>query len=147
MISKTLENDMKVALKSGDKAKLSVIRMLRAELKNAQIAQGKELGDEDEQKVLASYAKKRKEAQQEYDKAGRKDLADKEHYEYELTLSYLPAQLDEGELASIIKAKMEETGAKGPADFGRVMKAVMAEVGSRGDGATVSALLKKTLTG
>jgi uncharacterized protein YqeY len=147
MISKTLESDMKAALKSGDKAKLSVIRMLRSELKNAEIAQGKELGEEEEQKVLASYAKKRKEARGEYEKAGRRDLADKEQFEYELTMSYLPAQLEEAELVAIIESKIAETGAKGPSDFGRVMKAVMAEVGSRADGATVSGLLKKTLSG
>ena len=147
MISKTLENDMKAALKSGEKAKLSLIRMLRSELKNAEIAQGKALSEEDEQKVLASYAKKRKESREEYEKAGRKDLAEKEQHEYEMTMSYLPAQLEEAELAAIIKAKVAETGAKGPGDFGRVMKAVMAEVGSRADGATVSALLKRTLSG
>lgn len=147
MISKTLENDMKIALKAGDKARLSVIRMLRAELKNAQIAHGAELSDEDEQKVVASYAKKRKEAREEYSKAGRQDLADKEQYEYELTKSYLPAQMDETELAAIVRAKIADTGAQGPADFGRVMKAVMAEVGSRAEGAAVSALVKKILTG
>jgi uncharacterized protein YqeY len=147
MISDKLQNDMKDAMKAGDKARLSVIRMLRSELKNAQIAKNDELTEEDEQKVLASYAKKRNEARQEYKKAGREDLADKEKYEYDVTKSYLPAQLSEEEVASIVKAKIAETGAAGPADFGKVMKAVMAEVGSRAEGATVSAAVKKQLSG
>ena len=147
MISNRLNDDMKTALKAGDKVKLGVIRMLRAELQNARIAEGDDLSEEQEQKVLASYAKKRKEAQEEYAKAGRDDLAKKEHDEFELTMSYLPAQLDEAELSAIVKAKIEETGASGPADFGRVMKAAMGEVGSRSDGATVSAVVKKILAG
>jgi uncharacterized protein YqeY len=147
MISNKLNEDMKTALKAGDKVKLGVIRMLRSELKNASIAAGGELSDEQEQKVLASYAKKRKEAQDEYAKAGRDDLAAKEYEEYKLTMSYLPAQLDEAELGAIVKAKIEETGAQGPADFGRVMKAVMAEVGSRSDGSAVSAVVKRILAG
>lgn len=147
MISEKLNGDMKEALKSGDRARLSVIRMLRADLQNARIAQGEDLSEDAQQKVLASYAKKRKEAQEEYAKAGRKDLADKERYEYELTKSYLPAEMDEAELAAIVEAKVSEVAAGGPADFGRVMKAVMQEVGSRAEGAAVSALVKKILSG
>ena len=146
MISKKLEEDMKTAMKAGDKAKLSVIRMLRSDLTNARIAKGEDLTDEQEQKVLASYAKKRKEAMDLYNEAGRKDFADKEEYEYKLVLSYLPEQLGEDELTAIIESKIEETGATGPQDFGRVMKAVMMAAGGRADGATVSGLVKKILS-
>jgi uncharacterized protein YqeY len=147
MISERLTADMKAAMKSGDKPRLSVIRMLRAELKNAHIAAGEELSEEQEQKIVASYAKKRKEAREQAEQIAREDLAEKEEYEYTVTMSYLPAQMDEAELLSVIKEKIEETGAQGPKDMGKVMKAVMAAVGNQADGSTVSGLVKKTLIG
>jgi uncharacterized protein YqeY len=147
MISDKLNADMTAALKAGDKGKLSVIRMLRAELKNAQIAAGEALTEEQEQKVLASYAKKRKEAKEQALEVGRNDLADKEQFEYDTTMSYLPEQIDDTDLESIIKAKIEETGASGPRDMGKVMKAVMEAVGNRAEGSKVSALVKKALSG
>ncbi len=145
MISKKLVEDMKLAMKAGDRAKLGVIRMLRAELKNAEIAVGDGLSEDQEQKVLISYAKKRKEAAQQYADAGRQDLADKENSEREITMSYLPAQLDDAELESLIREKIEETGAVDGKDFGAVMKAVMQAVGGRAEGSTVSGLVKKVL--
>lgn len=147
MISEKLEQDMKAAMKAGEKEKLACIRMMRAELKNARIAQGKDLSDADEQKILASYAKKRKESRETYEQAGRKDLADKEQSEYKIVMSYLPEQLGDDDLQAIVEAKIEETGAQGPADMGKVMKAVMAEVGGRAQGSAISAMVKKVLTG
>jgi len=147
MISHQLSDDMKAAMKSRDKERLGVIRMLRAELKNAAIAEGGDLSAEQEQKILASYAKKRKESIESYRANGRDEMADKEQYEYGVTMSYLPEQLDEGKLVEIIKEKIAETGATGPREMGAVMKAVMAVVGSQADGSTVSALVKKQLIG
>ena len=147
MISEKLTTDMKGAMKSGDKPRLSVIRMLRAELKNAQIAAGEELSEEEEQKIVASYAKKRKEAKEQAEQLGREDLAEREAFEYSVAMSYMPVQLDEAQLLSIVKEKIEETGAQGPKDMGKVMKAVMAAVGGQADGSTVSGLVKKTLIG
>jgi len=147
MISEKLITDMKDAMKSGDKPRLSVIRMLRAEFKNAQIAAGEELSEEQEQKIVASYAKKRKEAKEQAEQLGREDLAEKEKFEHSIAMSYMPAQLDEALLLSIVKEKIEETGAEGPKDMGKVMKAVMAAVGGQADGSTVSGLVKKTLIG
>jgi uncharacterized protein YqeY len=117
-----------------------------SELKNAQIAAGHELSEQEEQKVVSSYAKKRKETVDTYKEAGRSDLADKEAAEYELTVSYLPPQLGEDELIDLINAKIGETGAEGMKDFGRVMKAVMAEVGGKADGSYVSALVKNLMS-
>lgn len=145
MISERLTADMKAAMKSGDKVKLGVIRMLRAELKNARIAAGEDLTDAQEEKVLAGYAKKRKEAMEQYRQGGREDLAGKESAEYEITISYLPPRMDDAELAALVKSKIEETGASGKKDFGNVMKAVMQAAGSRADGAAVSAVLRKLL--
>ena len=90
LIIERLRKDMKEALKSGDKEKLGVVRMLVSELKNAQIAASKELSLQEEERMVASYAKKRKESIEKYIEGGRKDLADKEEREYEITVSYLP---------------------------------------------------------
>lgn len=146
MISKKLAGDMKIALKSGDKARLSVIRMLLAELKNAEIAAVRELTEEEEEKVVAAYAKKRMETMETYKQAGRADLFEKEKAEYGTTVSYLPPRIEEDELEKLVTQKIEETGAQGMKDFGRVMKAVMASVGSRADGSVVSAMVKKVMS-
>jgi uncharacterized protein YqeY len=147
MISEKLITDMTAAMKSGDKMRLGVIRMLRAELKNAEIAAGGTLSENQEQKVLASYAKKRKEAGEQCRQLGRGDLAEKEDLEYSITMSYLPRQIDEAELSSIIRQKIDEVGARGAQDMGKVMKAVREAVGNRADGAEVAALVKKALGG
>lgn len=144
MIIDTLQEDIKTALKSGDKLRLSVVRMLLSELKNARIAQGEDLSESAEQKVLAAYAKKRKEASKTYFEAGRQDLADRENAEREIVLSYLPKQLDEAELRSIVRRHIDAIGG-GKSSFGPVMKAVLAEVGSQADGKVVSAIVKEML--
>jgi len=146
MISKKLSEDMKAAMKAGDKPRLSVIRMLMAELKNARIAAGHELDEAEEQKVANAYAKKRKETVETYKEVGRADLAEKEQFEYDLVMTYLPPRMGEDELKTLIAATIEETGAEGMKDFGGVMKAVMAVVGSQADGSVVSALVKKSMT-
>ncbi len=146
MISKKLTEDMKAAMKSRDKVKLSVIRMLLADLKNARIAAGEDLTEEQEEKVVAAYSKKRKESMETYEKAGRPDIVEKEQVEYDITVSYLPPQMDEEELKRLVMAKIEETGAESMKDFGRIMKAVMSDVGSRADGSAVSAMVKRVMS-
>ena len=147
MILEQLKEDMKEALKGGDKVRLGVVRMLISELKNAQIAAQEELSQPEEEKLIASYAKKRKESIEKYLEGGRKDLADKEEKEYEITVSYLPKQLGEDELATLIQKHIDELGAGGKQDFGRVMKSVMEDVGSRAEGAKVSTMLREMLDG
>jgi len=146
MISKRLAEDMKVAMKSGDRERLGVIRMLLSELKNADIAAQHELSQEEEERVVASYAKKRQEAMEAYKQAGRADLFEKEQREHATTVSYLPPRLGDEELAKIIVEKIAETEAQGMKDFGKLMKAVMAAVGSRADGSVVSAAVKKIMS-
>jgi len=145
MITKQLMEDMKTAMKSGEKERLGVIRMLLSELKNARLASSAELEEGDEQKVLAAYAKKRLEAMEAYKQAGRMDLFEKERREHQITASYLPPPLGEEELSRLAREKIQETGAAGMKDFGRVMKAVMAAVGGQADGAFVSAVVRKVL--
>lgn len=145
MIGERLTSDMKQAMKSGEKERLGVIRMLLSELKNAHIAAKEDLTEEQEEKVLASYAKKRKESIEKYIEGGRKDLAEKEEREYEITMSYLPQQLGDDELKIIMQRHIAELGASGKQDFGKVMKAVMAEVGSQAEGGKVSGMLRELL--
>jgi hypothetical protein len=146
MVIERLTEDMKTAMKAGDKARLSVVRMLLSELKNARIAQGSELDDPAAHKVIASYAKKRREAMEAARDGGRADLVEKERFEYDVTVSYLPRQMGEDELRSIVCRHIEQCGATGGQAFGVVMKAVMAEVGSGADGKLVSALVRELLT-
>lgn len=146
-ISGKLTQDMKAALKSGEKERLSVIRMLLSELKNARIAAGAELSVPEEEKVLASYARKRQDSINKYRDGGRPELAEKEEREYQITVSYLPEQLTEAELKEIVRSTMAELGAGGKKDFGRVMKAVMETVGNRAEGGAVSSILREMLDG
>jgi uncharacterized protein YqeY len=144
MIIDRLREDMKTAMKEGAKERLGTIRMLINELKNARINSGEDLTEADEQKVLASYAKKRREMIDTYRENGREDLEQKETAELEITMSYLPEQMSEDELKAIIEKHIAESGG-GKQAFGAVMKAVMAEVGSKADGKTVSALVKQLI--
>jgi len=146
MILEQLQEDMKVAMKAGEKPRLSVIRMLMSELKNARIAAGDDLDDEAEQKVLTSYAKKRREAMEAAREGGRDELADKEQFELDVTMAYLPEQLTQDDLRTLVEKHVEATGASGPQGFGLVMKAVMAEVGSQADGRVVSAIVREVLS-
>ncbi len=146
MIIDRLSEDMKTALKAGDKPRLSVVRMLLSELKNARIAKGEDLDEAAEQKVLGSYAKKRKEAIESARDGGRDELADKETFEYEVTMSYLPQQMGEDDIKAIIQKHIDSSDATGNQAFGLVMKSVMAEVGSQADGKVVSALVRQLLS-
>jgi uncharacterized protein YqeY len=144
MITDQLKEDMKTAMKAGEKTRLGTIRMLLSELKYARIAKGDDLAEEDEHKVLASYAKKRKESIEKYGEGGRQDLVDKEQAEYDITMGYLPEPMGEDELKKIIQKHIEASGG-GMQAFGQVMKGVMAEVSGQADGRQVSALVKQLL--
>ena len=143
MIIERLTEDMKAAMKSGDKLRLSTIRMLMSELKNAKIARGEDLTEADEQKVVASYAKKRKESIDTYSKSERQDMADKEQAEFDITVSYLPEQMSDAELKAVVQKHIDAAG--GAPALGQVIKAVMAEVGSQADGKSISSMVKEML--
>jgi uncharacterized protein YqeY len=145
MIKEQLNDDMKVALKAGDKLRLSVVRMLMSELKNEKIAKGAELDEATERRVLTSYAKKRKEAMDAARAGGREEIAQREQAELDITMSYLPKQLSDDELRAVVKKHVETAGAGGPQAFGVVMKSVMAEVGGQADGKIISSLVREML--
>jgi hypothetical protein len=145
MIKEQLTEDMKVAMKTGDKLRLSVVRMLMSELKNEKIAKGAELDEAAERRVLASYAKKRKEAMDAARAGGREEIAQREQKELDITMSYLPKQLSDDELRAVVKKHVDASGASGPQAFGAVMKSVIAEVGGQADGKIISSLVREML--
>jgi|SRR5690554_200086 len=140
-----LSEDMKVAMKERDKFTLSVIRMLRSELKYAEIAAKQPLNEDQVTEVLARELKKRKDAAAEYAAAGRADTADSLAKEQKIIQNYLPAPLTEGELRNIVSKAVQEVGAQSPADFGKVMGKVMPQVKGKADGNQVSDLVRQLI--
>lgn len=144
-ILEKIAEDLKKALKSGDKTKLSVLRLVKAAIKNMEIEKGALPTDEDISGVLRSFAKKAKESIGHFSKAGRKDLVEKEEAELSVIQGYLPEQLGEDELRKIIKDVINETGASGPKDLGKVMNPVMAKLKGKADGKLVNKIVREIL--
>jgi len=141
-----LQEEMKAAMKSGDKDKLSTIRMLISEIKKVQIDSKKELSDEEIISILQKYIKQRKEAYVQYEQAGRKDLAEKELKEIEIVQQFLPPPLSEEELIKIVEETIKEVGASSIKDMGKVVKAVMDKVKGRAEGYLISKIVKEKLS-
>jgi uncharacterized protein YqeY len=146
-LQERLVDEMKEAMRSGQTAKLSVIRMLRSALKNKEIDRGKDkpLTDQDVLEVIQSGIKQRRESIEQYQKGGRPELVAKENEEIAILQTFLPAQLSESELDALVKAAAAEVGAASVKDMGKVMKAMMARVAGRAEGGAVSAAVKRTL--
>jgi len=144
-IKERLRLDMKDSLKAGDKLRLSTIRMMLSEMGNAEIAKRDELSEEEMLTVVTREGKRRKEAIEEYQKAGRQDLVDKESLEYSVIESYLPRQLEEAEIRRIIEEAVEETGASSQGDLGKVMSAVMPQLKGKVDGRKVNLMAREML--
>jgi uncharacterized protein YqeY len=134
-------------MKSRDQLRSGTLRMALTAITNEEVSgkAAKELTDADVITVLTKEAKKRREAATAYDDAGRPDLADKERAELEVLDGYLPAQLDDAELATIVAAAIAESGAVGPQGMGSVMKLVQPKVAGKADGGRVAAEVKKQL--
>lgn len=146
-ILQKFDAEIKEALKSRNELKLSVVRMIKASLKNKAIEkEGKPLTDDDAIAVLSSLAKQRREAIAQYESANRQDLADKEAKELEIILSYLPKQLSPEELDAIIKEAIAEVSAKTQADIGKVMKVLMPKIKGSVDGKLVNQRVKELLS-
>jgi uncharacterized protein YqeY len=144
-ISEKLSDDFKAALKSGDKNKVSILRMVKAAMKNREIEKGSSLDDEEIYSILRSFVKKAHESIEQFSKAGRMELAEKEKQELAVIQLYLPKQLGEEEIKEMIREAVSETGASGPKDMGKVMKVVMAKTKGQADGKLVNSLVKEML--
>ena len=144
-LQKVLFEDMKAAMKSGEKVKLSTIRLLRAQLKDAEIAKGEALSPDEELEVLTSAAKRHKDSIRAYQEANRTDLRDKEQQELEIITEYLPEQLSEDEINNVITRIINEVDAVSMKDLGKVMSAAMAELKGKADGRIVQELVRNQL--
>lgn len=140
-----LDADLKEATKLRDQVRLDVLRMLKSALKNQQIEVGHELTMPEVLAVLQKEAKKRQDAVEAYQTAGRTDLADKESAEAKTIEQYLPAQLNDEELGRLVDEAIASTGAQSKADLGRVMSEVMAKVSGQADGRRVSQIVSQKL--
>ncbi len=144
-LRETIDADTKHALKSGEKDKLSTLRMLNAALKNKQIDKRRSLTDEEVVETVRSLIKQRRDSVEQFAKGGRQDLVDKETAEIAVLEAYLPQQLSREELDGMVRNAITQAGAQGPKDMGKVMKLIIPLVGGRADGKLISELVKNAL--
>ena len=142
-----LTDDMKTAMKSGEKDRLAVIRLVLADLKRREVDERIEADDTVVLAVLEKAVKQRKDSIAQYEAAAREDLAQVERYELGIIEAYLPAKMDEASVQAAIDAAVAETGAAGPSDMGKVMGVLKPKLAGQADMGLVSQLLKKRLAG
>lgn len=145
-LKQTLIEDMKTAMKSGEKQRLGVIRLINAAIKQREVDERIELNDEDVTAVLVRMVKQRRDSVSQYEAADREDLAAVERAEIEVIEAYLPAQMDEAAISAEIDAAIAATGATGPADMGKLMGALKPKLAGKADMGLVSKLVKQKLT-
>jgi uncharacterized protein len=148
-LKETLKSDLTEAIRSSNKVVSGTIRMVLTAITNEEVS-GKEarvLSDEEIITVLSREAKKRREAAEEFAKAGRTDRAADEKAEGEVIAKYLPAQLSEDDIKKLIADAVASTGAAGPGDMGKVMGVIKPKIAGKADGGLVSSLVKAALAG
>lgn len=139
-----IDHDYKAAFKAHQQVKVTLLRLMKAAIKNAEIAARHELSDDEIIAVMTTEAKRRRESMAMYQQAGRQDLADQENAELQELMYYLPTQLSDSELNDLVTSAIAELKAT-PKDFGKVMSAVMAKAKGQADGSRVSAAVKSVL--
>ncbi|PZS69560.1 GatB/YqeY domain-containing protein [Stenotrophomonas maltophilia] len=140
-----LTDDMKAAMKAGEKHKLGVIRLINAAIKQREVDERIELDDTAVIAVLDKMVKQRKDSVSQYEAANREDLAEIERAEIVVIEAYLPAKMGEAEIVAAIQAAIAETGASGPADMGKLMGALKPKLAGQADMGLVSKLVKQLL--
>jgi len=144
-ISEQIQKQMHGAMKSGDKDKVRTLRTLSAKLKDRKIDKGEALSEPEEIKVLQTAAKQRKESIELYKQGERQDLVDAESAELTIIEKYLPQQMPEKAINKIVMETIQDSGASGPADMGKVMSIIMKEVAGRADGKMIQKLVMENL--
>ena len=142
-----LNDDIKSAMKAREQDKLNALRLLLSAVKQREVDERITLDDTGVISTIEKMIKQRKDSISQYEKAQRQDLADKEKFEIGILEAYMPKQLSEAEVAAIIDAAVSGTGAKGPADMGKVMGVVKPQLAGRADMGKVSGLVKARLAG
>jgi hypothetical protein len=145
-LEEKLVDEMKQAMKSNDKLRLSTIRMIRSAIKNKEIEQRKKLDDEDIFRVIQGMVRKSEESIEQFKAGGRMDLVEKEQKEIETMKSFLPQPLSREEILRIIDQSIEETQASSLKDLGKVMKSVMPRLEGKADGKLINQLVKEKLS-
>jgi uncharacterized protein YqeY len=146
-LKERITEDMKAAMRSGEKERLGVIRMITAAIKQREVDERIALDDAQTLAVLEKMLKQRRDSISQYTAAGRADLADVERAEMAVIEGYLPAKLDAAELDALIEEAIVATGADSPKDMGKVVAAVKEKAAGRADMAQVSARIKARLAG
>ena len=144
-----LQADLTTSMKSRDELRSATLRMVLTAVKTEEVAgkAARELDDAEVVTVLNREAKKRREAAEAFDQGGRPERADRERAEGEVIAGYLPAQLSDDEISSLVAAAIAETAASGPQAMGQVMKAVTPKTAGRADGGRVAAEVRRQLAG
>lgn len=137
--------DMKSAMKNHDKTTLNTVRMIKSALMNEKIKAGDDLTPDEELTVLNREKKQREESIDEFIKANRDDLAEETKKELAVVEKYMPKQMNQDELRAAVKETIDEVGAKGKSDFGKVMKALMPKIKGRADGKAASQAVRDQL--
>ncbi len=140
-----LIEDMKTAMKSGDKVRLETIRGLRSQMKNVEIDKGRSLTEDEVIQVLNNAAKKRRESIEQFKLVNRFDRASEEQKELEIIQEYLPRQMTEKEIEDLVTDVMRNVNANSPSDMGKVMGAVMPQLKGRADGKLVQKIVQQKL--
>ena len=145
-LDERLTEEMKQAMKSNDKLRLSTIRMIRSAVKNKEIELRKKLDDEEIQRVIQGMVRKGEESVEQFQSGGRMDLVEKEKKEIEILKSFLPQPMSQEEILRIIDQSIEETQASSLKDLGKVMKSVIPKLGGKVDGRLINQLVKERLS-
>ena len=141
-----IQNDMKTALKNGEKVKANTLRLLISKLKNKAIEVRSSLDDKQILQVIQKTAKQHKESIKMYKEGDREDLVIQEQAELDIVEKYLPSMMDENEITTIVESIIKETGATTMADFGKVMPQVMKKGAGKIDGSMAQSILKSKLS-
>ena len=141
-----LMNDMKSAMKAGEKAELGALRNLIGKVKAKQIDSGKTLTDNECIKVMATSAKQLKDSIHQYKNGGRDDLAENEAFELSIVERYLPKQMSEDDVRAIVQKTIADVGAESMKDMGKVMGVAMQAIGGEADGSIVQKMVREELS-
>ncbi len=145
-LKETLSEDMKAAMRAKDSEKLATIRLINAAIKQREVDERIELGDDQVLSVIEKMIKQRKDSITQFEAGGRQDLADKEKSEITVLAAYMPPQMSEAEVQAEVAAAVTQTAASGPQDMGKVMAVLKPKLAGRADMTAVSALVKAALT-
>lgn len=145
-LKESLQQDMKAAMRAGDKPRLAVIRLINAAIKQREVDERIELDDTQVIAVLDKMAKQRRESIEQYQQAGREDLAAQERFELGVIGDYLPEPLSDSEIDNLIDAAIADSGASGIKDMGKVMGLLKGKLAGRADMGAVSARIKNRLS-